>query len=302
LAWDNATGASIETEMEEKVWANYIKLKVRYWSILHYLIGADHLFVHSAQCHHEAILQQGVEIPIEIWVNPIAGAKGKQAFAGSTAASSLQMTVAIESSDEEDEKEESLYSGVTPTVIRKASEESVADNMEIDGIDDGNATIWQKSSISSGKRKLDHLLNDDARSYQSSNATVPPSSSSVTTLEPAKKKSSRSSSWSTSTTSVVKPSSKITKISNTVAMHSIQSTINCLTNIFERSINTPLDPRAAGQSDALQLLQSHNDSLSINERTKMVNLFVENHVMTEMYAGLVDDELRQSWLQGILER
>jgi len=34
----------------------------------------------------------------------------------------------------------------------------------------------------------------------------------------------------------------------------------------------------------------------------MVNLFAENHVMAEMYAGLVDDELRQSWLQGILER
>ena len=233
---------------------------------------------------------------------PIAGAKGKRAFAASTVASSSQMTVATESSDEEDEKEESLYSGVTPAAIGKVSEESTADNMEIDGIDNGNATVWKKSSISSGKRKLNHLLNDDARSYQSSNATVPPSSSSVTTLEPAKKKSSRSSSQSTSTTSVVKPSSKITKISNAVAMHSIQGTINRLTNIFERSVNTPLDPHAAGRSDALQLLQSRDDSLSINERTKMVNLFVENHVMAEMYAGLVDDELRQSWLQGILER
>ena len=58
---------------------------------------------------------------------------------------------------------------------------SVADNVEIDGIDDGNATVQQKPSISSGKHKLNHLLNNDARSYQSSNATVPPSSSSVTT-------------------------------------------------------------------------------------------------------------------------
>jgi hypothetical protein len=72
---------------------------------------------------------------------PITGAKGKQAFAASTAASSSQMTVATESSDEEDEKEESLYGGVTPAAIGKASEESVADNMEIDGIDDGNATV-----------------------------------------------------------------------------------------------------------------------------------------------------------------
>jgi hypothetical protein len=34
----------------------------------------------------------------------------------------------------------------------------------------------------------------------------------------------------------------------------------------------------------------------------MVNLFAENHVMAEMYVGLVDDELRQNWLQGVLER
>ena len=85
-------------------------------------------------------------------------------------------------------------------------------------------------------------------------------------------------------------------------MHGIQGTINHLTNTFEISVNAPLDPCAAGQSNALQLLQSHDDSLSINKRTKMVNLFAENHVMAEMYAGLVDDELRQSWLQGILER
>ena len=174
--------------------------------------------------------------------------------------------------------------------------------MEIDGVDDGNATVRQKSSVSSGKRKLDHLFDDDARSYQSSNATVPPSSSSVTTSEPAKKKKSQSSSQSTSKTSVLRPSSKITKISNAVAMHSIQGTINCLTDIFERSVNAPLDPRAAGRGDALQLLQSRNDSLSVIERTKMVNLFAENHVMAEMYVGLVDDELRQNWLQGVLER
>lgn len=239
---------------------------------------------------------------------PIAGAKGKRAFAASTAASSSQMTVATESSDEEGEKEELLYGGVTPAAIGKASEGSTADNMmEIDSIDDGNATVRQNSSNSSGKRKLDHLLNDDsdARSYQSSSATVPPSSSSVTASEsepPAKKKSSHSSSQSTSTTSVVKPSPKITKISNAVAMHGIQGTINRLTDIFERSVNAPLDPRAAGRSDALQLLQSRNDGLSVNERTKMVNLFAENHVMAEMYVGLVDDELRQSWLQGMLER
>jgi len=36
---------------------------------------------------------------------PVAGAKGKRAFAASTAASSSQMTVATESSDKEDEKE-----------------------------------------------------------------------------------------------------------------------------------------------------------------------------------------------------
>jgi hypothetical protein len=178
---------------------------------------------------------------------PVAGAKGKQAFAASTVASSSQMNVATESSDKEDKKEESLYGGVTPAVIRKASEESEADNMEIDGVDDGNATIQQKSSISSGKRKLDHLFDDDARSYQSSNATISPSSSSVTTSEPAKKKKkSQSSSQSTSKTSVLRPSSKISKISNAVAMHGIQGTINCLTDIFERSVNAPLDPRAAG--------------------------------------------------------
>lgn len=233
---------------------------------------------------------------------PVAGTKGKRAFAASTAASSSQMTVATESSDEDDEIQELLYGGVTPAAIGKASEESEADNMEIDGIDNGNATIRRKSSISSGKRKLDHLLDDDARSYQSSNATVPPSSSSVTTSEPARKKSARSSSRSTSKTSVVRPSSKITKISNAVAMNGIQGTINRLTDIFERSVNAPLDPRAAGRGDTLQLLQSHDDGLSINERTKMVNLFAENHVMAEMYAGLVDDELRQSWLQGVLER
>ena len=89
---------------------------------------------------------------------PIAGANGKRAFAASTAVSSSRMPVATESSDEENE-EELLYGGVTPAAIGKASEsESVADNMDIDQIDDGNATIWQKSSTSSGKCKLDHWI------------------------------------------------------------------------------------------------------------------------------------------------
>ncbi|KAF8815893.1 hypothetical protein BYT27DRAFT_7248712 [Phlegmacium glaucopus] len=74
-------------------------------------------------------------------------------------------------------REESFYGGTTPAAIRRASE---TDNMEIDTIEDGSATVWQNSTQSIHKCKLNYILDDDA---MYSNALNPPSSSSLASSE-----------------------------------------------------------------------------------------------------------------------
>ncbi|KAF8804645.1 hypothetical protein BYT27DRAFT_7259124 [Phlegmacium glaucopus] len=132
----------------------------------------------------------------------------------------------------------------------------------------------------------------------SSNALNPPSSSLLASSEPSRKTSKSSQLTRASQQTAIKPSLRVNKMTNAVAMHGIQGTINCLTDVFKKSITSPLDPRAAQQSEAVQPLQAHaQDGLTVAERTKMVKLFAADHVTAEIYVDLIDDELAGGCLE-----
>jgi hypothetical protein len=63
---------------------------------------------------------------------------------------------------------------------------------------------------------------------------------------------------------------KATQISNATVLHGMQGAMNRVTDIFEKSVTQPLDPQSAVRSDALHFLQTREDNLSLDQRTKMV--------------------------------
>ena len=79
----------------------------------------------------------------------------------------------------------------------------------------------------------------------------------------------------------------------------MQGTMNRVTDIFEKSVMQPLDPQSAVRSDALHFLQTPEDNLSLDDRTKVVQLFMKDNIAAETYVALVNDDLRRSWL-GIM--
>ena len=153
-----------------------------------------------------------------------------------------------------------------------------------------------------------HSLNTGTPSIPLSNATSVPSTS-LASSEPASKKCN--SSKGKGKQSAVKSSSssagykvsaaRMAKISNATILHGMQGTMNCVTDIFEKSVSQPTDPHSAAQDEALDLLQTHKDGLSLDNQRKVVNLFMKDVVIAQTYIRLVNEDLRQSWLTEILE-
>jgi hypothetical protein len=76
--------------------------------------------------------------------------------------------------------------------------------------------------------------------------------------------------------------------------------MNRVTDIFEKSVAQPLDPQSAVRSDALHYLQTREDNLTLDERTKAVQLFMKDNIAAETYNALVNDDLRRNWLAIML--
>jgi hypothetical protein len=85
----------------------------------------------------------------------------------------------------------------------------------------------------------------------------------------------------------------------------MQSLINRLTDIFERSMTQPLpssvDPSLACKMEAIQHLQaSADDGLSVAQKASMVSLFMKDVVAANTYLVLTDVDVRREWMMQLL--
>lgn len=173
-------------------------------------------------------------------------------------------------------------------------------DFDIDAMDIDTAQIQVPtlSSVSSGKRKFSALRNDTASiSLLSSDPTA--TTTDMTSSEPAGKKRSTGSGKDRQPRKV--SAKKADKITNTTVLHGMQGTMNRVSDIFEKSVAQPLDPQSAVRSDALHFLQTRDDNLSLDERTKVVRLFMKDNIAAETYVALVNDDLRRNWLAMMLK-
>jgi hypothetical protein len=82
----------------------------------------------------------------------------------------------------------------------------------------------------------------------------------------------------------------------------MQGSINCLTDIFEKSMLAPQnDPGAMAHTHTIELMQDHNDGLVINEKVLMISIFMKDVVAAQTYISLNDPEVRLSWVRSMLE-
>jgi hypothetical protein len=92
------------------------------------------------------------------------------------------------------------------------------------------------------------------------------------------------------------------KIPNAADLHSMQRSINQITDNFEKSVTMPLDPQleAVGQNKALHLVQTYDNGLTLEQQMQLLTIFMGNHIAAEIYVGLVNEDLKKSWLQSML--
>jgi hypothetical protein len=97
------------------------------------------------------------------------------------------------------------------------------------------------------------------------------------------------------------------KITPAIALHGMQGTLNCLTDIMEQKISLGSSPSSPHQADsmslrtrAIMLLQTCNDNLSTSEKMKLIHKFMKDIELAKVYVALEDDELRHNWLQDVL--
>jgi len=174
-----------------------------------------------------------------------------------------------------------------------------ASEMEAMMMDVDTAQVSSTQSVSSSKRKFSDLHND--MSGISLLSSEPTAASDVSTPERAGKK--RSTGKDTGRQPRKTSARKATEISNTTVLHGMQGTMNRVAGIFEKSVTQPLDPQSAVRSEALHFLQTRHgeDNLSLDETTKMVQLFMKDSVVAETYVALVNDDLRRNWLAVMLK-
>jgi hypothetical protein len=150
-------------------------------------------------------------------------------------------------------------------------------------------------SVSSSKRKFSALRNDT--SGISSMSSVPTATSDASSSQHAVKKRSTGKDRQPRKVSA----RKAAEITNATVLHGMQGTMNRVTDIFEKSVAQPLDPQSAVRTDALHFLQTREDNLSLDERTKIVRLFMKDNIAAETYVALVNEDLRKNWLAVMLE-
>ena len=89
-----------------------------------------------------------------------------------------------------------------------------------------------------------------------------------------------------------------------VAMSNVQEAIDRLNDMAAEALKPAeqdskmIELERATQ--AIKLVQSQDDGLSIEDRIAMVELFTKNTVAVDTYLAHYDDTLRQAWLKDML--
>ena len=91
------------------------------------------------------------------------------------------------------------------------------------------------------------------------------------------------------------------KITPAIAIHGMQGTLNCLTDVMEQNLGPTPNLVMTQRTKALTLLQEQDDDLTIEEKFEMIHHFTSNVAIAEVYLVLNNDELRQAWLQSLLK-
>src|SRR5882762_8584120 len=229
-----------------------------------------------------------------------SGAKGKHVYAPASAVPTLP-----------DTDSESITGG-GKELAKQADEKSewelrntsISAGMDVDGHASAIPSILV-SKTSTRKHGFSALSIDNES--LASFATAPPLSppGPAHTSEPPRKKwSARSSSVASSSqlastvTNRSSRSANIGRITNAVALNSMQGSINRLTDAFEKSMTTPLDMVTSKQNEAFLLLQSRDDSLDRMQVTKIIDIFRADPSAVNAYIALSNDEIRRDWLHG----
>jgi hypothetical protein len=83
------------------------------------------------------------------------------------------------------------------------------------------------------------------------------------------------------------------KITSAIAMVGMQSQISRLTDVFEKSMETPEDGMATRHSLAISHLQQVDDGLTTEKKVWPVQLFQDNPGLAQTYLDLISDDLCQ---------
>ena len=257
---------------------------------------------------------------------PVSGAKGRNVFVASAATSSSQMIAdQLNISDAEAED--------LPDAVKAArnigaggGDGGVGGSGEIN---DGRVSVDRKISCdkgvvddsmdidkgpietslsSSSKRK--HSLDTGGLSLTSSHITSVPTTSAPSS-EPANKKvnSSKGKGKQPAGKQTVKSSSSAGKkvsaaraaqISNATVLHGMQGTMNRVSDIFEKSVSQTTDPHLAARDEALDFLQTREDGLTLDDKKKLILMFMKDVVIAQTYNRLINEDLRQSWIAEML--
>jgi len=292
------------------VWNAYVATKVCYYHILYY---QKHQYIgpyFQGNTAMRPFRNKGWDYLTQMEaIIPVSGAKGHYAFAAAT--SSAQMIT-----DHSDGEEEDLPDAIKAAGSSKAG--AVGNVGAVDG--DGDGTVEGtmeidqfliRASVSSSSKRKHTLLDPGTDSLPSSHAMSAPTT--VASSEPASKKHNSSKgkqpagkatmiSSSSAAHKTKTSAARTAKVTQTTILHGMQGTMNRVTDIFERSVTQPVDPQAGVQDEALDLLQTHEDSLSVAEQRKLVMLFMNDVVIAQTYTRLVNEELRRSWIADMLER
>ena len=91
------------------------------------------------------------------------------------------------------------------------------------------------------------------------------------------------------------------KITPAVAIHGMQKTLNCLTNVMERNLGPAPYLAATQRTKALTLLQQQDNHLTIEQKSAMIHQFTSDATIAEVYLVLNNDKLRRAWLGDLLK-
>jgi hypothetical protein len=92
---------------------------------------------------------------------------------------------------------------------------------------------------------------------------------------------------------------RVAKITNAIILHSMQGTMNWVTDIFKKLVTQPVDQQASTQDETLDYSQTREDGLSLTKQRKLVNLFMKDVVIMQTYNRLVNEDLRWGFIANM---